>query len=292
MLTNNTNFILVFFYKFDNINIGDNMNFDDEDKFVLKKSNIIMIIIVSILVIITIITSIFLYKSLKNEVKPLPDLQTTLGRTSTVSARVTTEITTTSTTTTIPPSASPYYKVNVDDILSDEILTKGNPENEEAKEISLILFEFLNKLYNPTDNSLFNISSVVKFAKEGEEDKITVDSYQYGEIYNGNEIIDKAIAKNYQYLITGYKFKNAQILKMINKKYYRLYDDSNPYDLVAATVSIEKNESNFIRSNIKYYYSNYQEKGYTSPVYKNVSLQIVYDNNRWKVKEYAFKASE
>ena len=61
MLTNNTNFILVFFYKFDNINVGDNMNFDDEDKFVLKKSNIIMIIIVSILVIITIITSIFLY---------------------------------------------------------------------------------------------------------------------------------------------------------------------------------------------------------------------------------------
>ena len=55
--------MLVFFYKNDNINIGDNMNFDDEDKFVLNKSNIVMIIITSVLLIISI--DFYFYTSLE-----------------------------------------------------------------------------------------------------------------------------------------------------------------------------------------------------------------------------------
>ena len=165
------------------------MNFDDEDKFVLNKSNIVMIIITSVLLIISIVLGFFLYKSLRNEVKALPDLETTLGRTSTISKRTTTIETTTTVTTTIPPDKSPYYKVDVNNILTDEILTKENISRDDAKKIVEVMFDFLNKFYNMGDDSLFNITDVIKFAHEGETDKITYKDATYGEIYQGKEII-------------------------------------------------------------------------------------------------------
>lgn len=264
------------------------MNFEDEDKFIINKSNIVMIIITSILFILTIITAIFLYKSLSNEVKPLPNLETTQGRTSTISSRTTTILTTTTQTTTIPPSSSPYYKVNVEEILNNDILTKKDITKEEASEIAKIMFDFLNKFYNISDVSLFDITSVIKYAKEGESDKITYRNATYGEIYNGNEIIAKAFSKSKQYLITGYKYNNDFIIVKENNKYYRLENKISQFDLVFASIIVEKYNDNNIKANIRYYYSNYEEEGYTSPVYKSLTLELVYENDRWKTYNYDF----
>lgn len=264
------------------------MNFEDEDKFILSKSNIVMIIITSILFILTIIMSVFLYKSLSNEVKSLPDLETTQGRTSTVSSRTTTILTTTTTTTKFVPTSSPYYIINVDDILNDEILLKKDITKEDAISISSIMFEFLNKFYNISDDSLFDISSVIKNSKDNELDKCVYKNNNYGEIYNAKEIIDKAYIKSRQFQIYGYKYNGAVVIYENNKKYYRLENSIDKVDLILASVTVEKYSSEKITANIRYYLSNYKEEGYTSPVYKSVSLELMYDSNRWKTYNYDF----
>lgn len=264
------------------------MNFDEEDKFILSKSNIVLIVISSILLITTIIISVFLFKSLSNEVKPLPDLETTQGRTSTVSSRTTTSETTTTVKTTIPPSSSPYYTVNISDILSEDILTKQDITKEEAQQILTILFNFANKFYNMGDDSLFNISNVIKYAKDNETDKIEFKGNKYGEIYNGTAIIEKAFIKRFHYLVTNNSYKRAAVIYKNGDKYYRLENQLSNFEVVFASISIDKFESDYIKSNIRYYLSNYEEEGYTSPVYKSIPLEICYENGRWKIKSYVF----
>ena len=264
------------------------MNFDDEDKFVLNKSNIVMIIITSVLLIISIVLGFFLYKSLRNEVKALPDLETTLGRTSTISKRTTTIETTTTVTTTIPPDKSPYYKVDVNNILTDEILTKENISRDDAKKIVEVMFDFLNKFYNMGDDSLFNITDVIKFAHEGETDKITYKDATYGEIYQGKEIIEKAYAKSYIYGITYLKYDKYQVIYAANNKYYRLENKLDGAELVFSTVTINQYNNGYISADVKYYKSNYESEGYTAPVYKSVPIELMYENGRWKTKSYVF----
>ena len=99
------------------------MKMEDYEKFHLNKSNIVMIVITAILVIVLIVVSVMLGISLNKDNQGLPKLNITSGRYTT---RETTQstLTTTETTTRKVITDSPYYELNVDEILKDDLFTK------------------------------------------------------------------------------------------------------------------------------------------------------------------------
>ncbi|MDE5630087.1 MAG: hypothetical protein K2I70_00655, partial [Bacilli bacterium] len=43
-----------------------------------------------------------------------------------------------------------------------------------------------------------------------------------------------------------------------------------------------------IQCEVRYYLSNYLETGATSPVYQVSKMQLGFEDNRWKIREYKF----
>jgi hypothetical protein len=138
---------------------------EDYEKFKMNKSNVIMLVITSILFIILLVVSVMLGVSLKKPNQGLPSLNITQGRYTTRSTTAGTG-TTTTTTTKVRRESSPYYEVDVDSLLNDEIYKKRELSREEALKVGQGLFEVVNPLYDFTDNSLFDTEAVVNSVKE------------------------------------------------------------------------------------------------------------------------------
>lgn len=266
------------------------MNYDDE-KLVLNLSNIVMIIITVIMIIILIIVSISLNKSVHREVNKLPELTTTQGRLKTTSTTIKTTKTTTTTTKKINKN-SPYYDISVKSLLNDDIYSKNNLNDEEAKNVLKGLLNITNNFYCISDYSLFDSEAVLKGVKDGENDVIIYDNHKYIELYEFDEFINKFFDKRFMYNLENIKYNNNKILIEENNKYYRIENILGNIKPIFNDINITYNHEGIIKSQIRYYHSNYLDLGYTSPDYKLTDFELRYVDNRWKVDSYAYPLYE
>ena len=196
----------------------------DDDRFKLDKINILLIIVDVIIFILVIVSIILLVDSFKNE-SGLPELTVTRMRT-------TEYIPPTTTTTTRRNLVSPYYDVNVDSLLTEELLTKESVSNEEALIITKELFTTVDKIFNISDNSLLDIETTLDYAKDGEKDVITYEDKKYGIIYNSDALLKKCFS-NYFLIneIGKYRYNQKRLFIKRNDNYYRLESDKKDVSL-------------------------------------------------------------
>lgn len=258
----------------------------NDDRFKLNKSNIILIIIDIVIFILVILSVILLVNSFKDE-SNLPDLEVIKMRTSTSVKRTTTEYVPPTTTTTARRNlTSPYYDVNVDSILTEEILKKNAVSNEEALEIMKTLYNTVDKIFNTSDNSLLDIATTIEYAKDGEIDSILVDNNKYGIIYNSENLFKKCFS-NYFLVneVSKYKYNNNRLFVKRDNNYYRIEDKLGDVKLEVTDFVITQNYTGHIEANMRYYKSNYKEMGYSSPVYQMMHYRATYELGRWKIAE-------
>lgn len=264
----------------------------DED-FEINKSNIVVLIITIIILIALIVTGIFLINTLNTPVEGLPDLEITKGRTSTLHPMTTTTTTTTTTVvTTTRPLKSPYYDVDVKSLLNDPLLVDDSLNREEATKIFNTLYNVSNSVFNISDNSLLDIDTVVKHAKPKEKDMIVINGSKYGEIYNYNGIMEKLFDSSGFYLINKYTYKGEKIIVEKDGKYYRLENKLGNSVPVIASTSIKTFTQYRIDGVVRYYMADYKDQGLSSPVYKEMNITLLYNNGRWRIREYNFPSYE
>lgn len=260
----------------------------DEDKFKLDRSNIIFIIITGILVIALVVVAIMLSISLSKPIDDLPELEVTRKKTSTVSRVTTSKTISTTTTTTKRIMESPYYETDVDALFDQELLLKSNLNRNEATKLLEQFYMFTNKLYNTNDNSLFDIKTVIDYAKKNEFDKIVVNNHNYGELYDLDTIIKKymhiLVRNNLPYV----EYNGTKIFIKEKNKYYRLEALDKTGSLIFDRVMVDSYNSKKITGSVTYYMSNYKEEGFTAPVYKTVNLVLEFDETNWKLREYKY----
>lgn len=260
----------------------------DEEVFKLNKLNIIIIIVDVILFILVVISFILLANSFGSE-EELPNLEVTQDRTSTVNPRTTTTTTTTTTEVTTRKNLnSPYYNVDPNSILTNELLTKHNLNNEEAMQVMDILFEVGSKIFNTSDNSLLDIATTIDYAKEGEIDKVVIDDTNYGIIYNGDALLKKCFSNNFIYFINNKKLDGKSVIRLRNNNYYRMENKLNNVELVLVNKTLETLGTSNIKVNMTYYKSNYKEEGYSAPVYKKFTFEAYFEGNRWRLSEFSY----
>ncbi|MCH5167080.1 MAG: hypothetical protein J1F35_04220 [Erysipelotrichales bacterium] len=260
----------------------------DDEKFKINKTNIIVLIVDIVLFVLVIISIILLVNSFKDESR-LPNLEVTKERTSTSFIRTTTEETTTTTTTTTRRNLnSPYYDVDVDSLLTSELLTKKNLTNEEALEVSKSLFDIASKIFNTSDNSLLDIETTIDYAKEGEIDAITIDGTKYGIIYNGKSLLEKCFTQYYIYEFYNIKIAGNRVIRENKDNYYRVENKLDNVEVVVNDLSVSSVLGSTITANLLYYKSNYKEEGYTSPVYQKMTFKMIYEYGRWKINEFKY----
>lgn len=259
-----------------------------EEVFKLSKLNIIIIIIDVILFLLVVVSFILLANSFGNE-EELPNLEVTQDRTRTVNPRTTTTTTTTTTQITTRKNLnSPYYNVDSNAILTNELLTKHSLNKEEAMQIMDSLFEVGSKIFNTSDNSLLDIETTIEYAKEGEIDKVVIDDTNYGIIYNGEALFKKCFSNNFIYFINNKKLDGKSVIKIRNNNYYRMENKLNNVELVLVNKTIDSLGTSNIKASMTYYKSNYKEEGYSSPVYKKFVYEAYFEENRWKLSEFDF----
>ncbi len=265
----------------------------DDDRFKLDKINILLIIVDVIIFILVIVSIILLVDSFKNE-SGLPELTVTRMRTSTSVLRTTTEyIPPTTTTTTRRNLVSPYYDVNVDSLLTEELLTKESVSNEEALIIMKELFTTVDKIFNISDNSLLDIETTLDYAKDGEKDVITYEDKKYGIIYNSDALLKKCFS-NYFLIneIGKYRYNQKRLFIKRNDNYYRLESDKKDVSLEIGEFTIMNNGYGTINANMRYYKSNYKEMGYSSPVYQLMPFKATYERGRWRISEISYPLTD
>ena len=258
---------------------------EDYEKFRLNKSNIIMIVITSILLIALIVVGVFLFKAVKKPAQGLPTLNITEGRYTTQSTTASSG-TTTTTTTKVRKENSPYYDVNPEEYLTEEIYSKLELTQDEAYKVANGLFELTNKLYDITDNSLFDIDVLLNSVKEGEKDLYVEKETKYGELYNFESFLDRFFVKQTRNMLYGYKVKGKYVFLREQGKFYRM---SNPYEVSPIVISdthLSEKGLYSLTLKVRYYHSNYKELGYTGADYTETNFIVAYEDNRWKVKQF------
>lgn len=264
----------------------------DED-FEISKSNIIFLVITIIILIATIATGVVLINTLNTPVEGLPDLDITKGRTSTLHPTTTTTTTTTTTKlTTTRPLKSPYYDLSANMVLTEPLLVDDSLNREEATTVFNTLYNTANSFFNISDNSLLDIDTVVKHAKKNEKDMIIINGSKYGEIYNYNGVIDKLFDPSGLYLVTKYTYKGEKIIIEKDGKYYRLENKLGNSIPVIASTAIKTFTQYRIDGVVRYYMADYKEQGLSSPVYKEMNITLLYNNGRWRIRDYNFPGYE
>ncbi|MCR5224298.1 MAG: hypothetical protein K6C11_04045 [Bacilli bacterium] len=258
---------------------------EDYERFKLNKSNIIMLVITSILLIIIIVVSVLLFKAVKKPASGLPTLNITEGRYTTQSTTASTA-TTSTTTTKAKREASPYYEIKPEEYLTEELFTKQDLNKDEALKVAQQLFELTNKLYDITDNSLFDIDILLQSVKDGEKDMYIEKDTKYGELYNLQPFLDRFFVRQTRNMIFGYKVNNKYVFLREGDKVYRLSNIIGDAPLVIVDSSVQDYTPYNITLKIRYYNSNYKQMGYTAPNYSYVNFYIAYEDGRWKVKQY------
>ena len=260
---------------------------EDYEKFRLNASNVFMFIITSILLIILIAVSVMLIISLRKPNNGLPKLNITSGRATTHETTMTTASTTSSTTKKVIDS-SPYYELNVDELLKDDLYKKRDGlTRAEAEQIGNDVFKIVNSLYDVNDYSIFDLASIKANVKEGEQDLIVKDNIQYGELYNYEKLLEKVLVRQVRKNTTGYKYDDKNVIIYENGKYYRMLSSSTIPDIKIVGTSLESFTPNQIIMQIKYYNSNYKELGYNSPNYSTTNCILKYEDG-WKVYQYNY----
>ena len=130
-----------------------------QDKFKLSKMNIVLIVLNVLLVTLVIVASIQLITSLKDTSHEIPDLETTVGKSSTREADATTTTyseTTTTTTKKRGNETSPYYDIDLGSILDEELVTKQQLSQEEKVKLGAQYFKVLEGVYEGSDDDLIN----------------------------------------------------------------------------------------------------------------------------------------
>ena len=265
----------------------------DDDKFRFTKTNIIMILITFASLIVLGISILFLTKSFKNPVNPLPDLDITEGRTSTKQPRETTTAETTTTTTTVAvPQFSPYYKVNPEDYISEELVKNMSLTKTEKLELGKQYFMFFMSLYNTSDYTIFNTEAVLKNVKPGELDVIDYKGHKYAEIYNGNDLVKKYFTGNQRALFSGLSYDKIEIFLFENDKLYRVENITATAQPVFSNIELKNSSATTLTFDIKYYMSNYKEEGHTAPVYKNANIILKVKEDRWLIERFKYPSYE
>ena len=257
---------------------------EDYERFKLNKSNIIMLVLTITLLVILIVVSVMLYYSLKKPNQGLPTLNITQGRNTTHSTTAGTG-TTTTTTTKVIREESPYYEVNVDEMYNEELYTKRDINRDEALTIGEGLFKLINSLYDFTDNSIFDIDTVMNSAKEGEPDIVIERDVKYGELYNFEAFAEKFITKQTRNMIYNYKYKDKKVFYKTDGKYYRMVNTEGTSNVKIVDITLIDYSQYNINIKVRYYNENYKELGYTAPNYSFVNCQLSYED-RWKVRSY------
>ena len=261
----------------------------DDDKFRFTKTNIIMILITFGSLIVLGVSILFLTKSFSDPVNPLPDLDITEGRTSTKQPRETTTAeTTTTTTTTAAPTSSPYYRINPEDYISEELVKNMQLTKTEKLELAKQYFDFFMALYNTSDYTIFNTEAVLNNAKPGEKDVIEYKGHKYAEIYNGNEIMKKYFTGNQRALFSGVTYDKIEIFTFQDDKLYRVENITSTAHPVFSTIELTKSTALTLNFEIRYYMSNYKEEGLTAPVYKNASIVLKVKDDRWLIERFKY----
>ena len=265
----------------------------DDDKFRFTKTNIIMILITFGSLVVLGISILFFTKSFSNPVNPLPDLDITEGRTSTKQPReTTTETTTTTTTTTAAPTSSPYYRINSEDYISEELIKNMSLTKAEKLELAKQYFAFFMALYNTSDYSIFNTEAVFKNAKPGEKDVMEYKNHKYAEIYNGNALIKKYFTGNQRALFSGLTYDKVEIFHFEDDKVYRVENITSTGQPVFSTIELKNSSATTLTFDIKYYMSNYKEEGFTAPVYKNATIILKVKEDRWLIERFKYPSYE
>lgn len=259
---------------------------EDYEKFKLNKSNVIMIVITTVLLIILIIVSILLFNSLKKPNQGLPSLNITQGRYTTHSTTAGTG-TTTTTTTKVIREQSPYYDVDIESLLSEEIYKKQDLTRDEAIQVGEGMFKIINSLMDFTDNSVWDMEVIVNSIKEGEEDIVEDRGTKYGQLYNFDKFIDKVFTRQAKSTFYGYQYKKKSIFLKRNDKIYRILNPVGDSQLTFVDVSLNDYNKTNINVSVRYYNTNYKELGYTAPNYKTTTLSIGYEDG-WKFRSYKF----
>lgn len=264
-----------------------------DEKFRLNKTNIIILFVDIVIFILVIISIVLLVNSFKDE-SELPTLEVTRERTSTSHERTTTEETTTTTTTTTRRNlSSPYYEVNVDSILTDELITKASVTNAEALEIMKKLYGVVDKIINTSDNSLLDIETTIEYAKDGERDSITYDDSKYGIIYNGGTLLKKCFSNYFMNNEIGkYRINTKRLFLKRGDDYYRIENKLGDVKIEVIDFVITNKTTSSISANMRYYKSNYKELGYSSPVYQLMSFSATYEVGRWKIVEIDYPLAD
>jgi hypothetical protein len=260
---------------------------EDYEKFKLNKSNIIMIIITCILLIVLMVVSVLLIISINKPTDGLPKLNITQGRYTTRETTATTASTTTTTTKKIV-NESPYYDLNVDTLLSDDLYKKRDGlTRDEALTIGKDMFKFITSLYDITDYSIFDLGSIKNNVKEGESDLITKDGVQYGQLYNFDKVMDRFFIKQSRNNIFNYIYKDKYVIIKDNDKYYRMLNNVGNSELKIVDVELDSYTSYQIIMKYRYYNTNYKDLGYSSPNYSTASFTLKYEEG-WKVSQFNY----
>lgn len=258
-----------------------------EDKYKLSSTNIVLIVVLSCIVILDAIVVIMLAVSYNDDDFDLPELVVTENRTSTKYKTKKTTETTTSTTTKQIIMDSPYYSIDLS-LLDRDIYTKRDLSNDEVKTLVEEVISLQNKIMDISDNTLLNIDNVIKYAKDGEKDKLVVDDNEYGIIYNSNEYFSKIYTNLFLRRIGDKKYKSKNVFYLDGDTYYRIKNNFGNNSITIVEKKVNKITSEEINASYIYYKNNYRDDGYTSPVYNETSIRIIYDNGRWKVHEYTY----
>ena len=259
---------------------------EDYEKFKLNMSNIFMLLITGVLVAILVLVSLMLYKSIKKPTGGLPQLNITHGRGTTKSTLASTYTTATTTSKKIN-TESPYYDLDVDSLLKDDIYSKRELTREEAFQVGNDILGVIHKLYDITDYTLFDTEAVVTGAKEGELDKFVNKDITYAQLYNLDKFLEKFYVKQSRKDLFNLKINNSNAFIHDNDRYYRMTNTkwSNLLEFVDTTlVSFSQTA---ITLNVRYYNKNYKDLGYTAPNYKTTQFVLGFDE-RWKVKTYRY----
>lgn len=244
-----------------------------EDKFKFTRANIILIVVNVVLVLFVIFASVQLIISLKDSSGEIPELKTTAGKSSTKEADATsTTVTETTTTTTKKQgnATSPYYNADIYSILDKELVQKDTLSKEERITLGKQYFKVLEGLLEGSDDDLINVTHLLKTAKDGEKDKVTINGNNYGIIYGGKDFLQTFL----------YNDVINKLVRMTKNDINVIYKDSSTreYYKLGSTTGQKEYEV------IEFTYSYVSESEY--------KMTVVYKNKSDGAKSTNFKSSD
>ena len=259
-----------------------------EDKFKFTRANIVLIVINSILVIFVILAAVQLIISLKNTEGEIPELKTTVGKSSTLYADATSTTTTESTTTTTKKKGnetSPYYDIDVYSILNKDLVEKKDLSKDEMIELCKGYFKIYEGLLVPSDDDFVNINHLLSKAKDGDKDKIKVDGRDYGIIYDGEKLFDSIFTTEVVNKLKSIKFDGIATLRYdySNFAYYKL-GGTTPKSYEVVTYEFQRNADSI---KLKITYKDTDKK---NAAYESGYVGIIYDTTekKWKSNYVSF----